>query len=103
MERRREGEGGGEGERTVAEGKFICRSVQDPLYRNKVVGQFTCLLSFTFFNSSGSGGSSLASILDGETSVNSSECVLISLYHPMALAAAAERLTSQGFLLFGML
>jgi hypothetical protein len=49
----------------------------------------------------GSGGSSLASILDGETSVNSSECVL-SLYHPMALAAAAERLASKGFLLLEM-
>jgi hypothetical protein len=74
--------------------------LQDQLRRNKVVYQFACLR--IRFLQSGSTGSSLASIFDGETSVIAFECGLICLYHLMALVAAAERCHSQGSLLFGM-
>ena len=56
-----------------------------------------CSLSLSSI-AGGSTGSSLTSIFYGETSVNTSECGLICLYHTMAPAAANEILYTQGFL-----
>jgi hypothetical protein len=47
------------------------------------------------------GGSLLTSIVDRETSVNASEWIIF-LYHPLAEVEEAERLHSQGSLLFKM-